>query len=174
MKREERNLYHGGHGVTRRKIKFSIHSLRVSACSAPPREYLCKDYFFDYAYHMSELLCAVCGKGKGPEKCEVCGFSYEGKINETFLTEKELNYWLETVVNPYRSQWEDNLLAQLEESRKREADLSAQLETARNNEAELRTRLEEIPRLKRELEEARRKQNVKQIKFCDQCGSKLN
>jgi len=55
---------------------------------------------------MSEILCAVCGKGKGPEKCEVCGFSDNGSINRQFPIREDLEKWLETVVNPYKLQWE--------------------------------------------------------------------
>jgi len=64
---------------------------------------------------MSET-CVVCGKGKGPVKCEVCGFSDNGSINRQFPIIEEYNNWLETVVKPYNIQWEakkheDKLLA---------------------------------------------------------------
>jgi hypothetical protein len=97
---------------------------------------------------MSEI-CAVCGQGKGPEKCEVCGFSDNGRINREFLTPEDANYWLETVVKPYRVQWETKkreaeLLLQLEESRKREAE-------AKKHEAELLAQLEEAKKRAQEL-----------------------
>ena len=53
---------------------------------------------------MSET-CAVCKQGKGPEKCEVCGFSDEGVINREFPIPEDLSNWIETVVKPYRVQW---------------------------------------------------------------------
>jgi len=82
---------------------------------------------------MSET-CAVCHKGKGPEKCEVCGFSDNGVIYRTFPIPEDTQNWLYTVVKPYRAQWEKNeLLAQLEAAKKREADLLAQLEAAKAN-----------------------------------------
>jgi len=54
---------------------------------------------------MSEK-CAVCHKGKGPEKCEVCGFSDNGFINRQFPIPEDLENWLGSVVKPYRIQWE--------------------------------------------------------------------
>jgi len=86
---------------------------------------------------MSET-CAVCHKGKGPEKCEVCGFSDNGVINRTFPIPEDAQNWLDTVVKPYRAQWEAKkreaeLLAQLEEAKKREAELLKQLEAAKVN-----------------------------------------
>ena len=51
---------------------------------------------------MSETICAVCKIGKGPEKCEICGFSDNGKICGEFLVSEDANHWLETVVKPYR------------------------------------------------------------------------
>jgi len=50
--------------------------------------------------------CAVCHKGKGPEKCEVCGFSDNGVIYRTFPIPEDAQNWVETVVKPYRAQWE--------------------------------------------------------------------
>jgi len=84
---------------------------------------------------MSET-CAVCHKGKGPIKCEVCGFSDNGSINRQFPIPEDTQNWIDTVVKPYRQQWEAKkreveLLAQLEESRKKEAQLTAQLEEAK-------------------------------------------
>lgn len=78
-------------------------------------------------------ICAVCKQGKGPEKCEVCGFSDNGSINRQFPIPEDAQNWIDTVVIPYRIKWEakkreSELLAQLEESRKREAELKAQLE----------------------------------------------
>jgi len=54
---------------------------------------------------MSET-CAVCHRGKGPEKCEVCGFSDNGSINRQFPIPEDAKNWLETVVKPYRARWE--------------------------------------------------------------------
>jgi len=67
---------------------------------------------------MSET-CAVCRQGKGPEKCEVCGFSDNGSINRQFPIPEDTQNWIDTVVKPYRIQWE---------AKKREAELLAQLE----------------------------------------------
>jgi len=82
---------------------------------------------------MSET-CAVCKKGKGPEKCEVCGFSDNGFINRQFPIPEDAKNWIETVVKPYRLQWENtDLRTQLEAAKKREAELLAQLEAAKSN-----------------------------------------
>ena len=59
-------------------------------------------------------------------ECKVCGFS---DLHRIFINEDEGDYWLETVVKPYRQQWEFDkreaeLLAQLEESRKKVEELS--------------------------------------------------
>jgi len=72
---------------------------------------------------MSET-CAVCHEGKGPEKCEVCGFSDNGSINRNrqFPIPEDAKNWIETVVKPYRAQW----LAQLEEKNKKITELEAQ------------------------------------------------
>jgi len=117
---------------------------------------------------MSEILCAVCGKGKGPEKCEVCGFSDNGSINRQFPLAEDLEYWLETTVKPYRIQWEGQKReealrkrienfekriqelnegslkkdAQLSEAKKHEEELLAQIDTMRKKEAELLEKLE--------------------------------
>jgi len=82
--------------------------------------------------------CAVCKKGQGPEKCEVCGFSDNGFINRQFPIPEDAKNWIETVVKPYRLQWEAKqreaeLLAQLEASKKREAELLAQVEALRSS-----------------------------------------
>jgi len=86
---------------------------------------------------MSET-CAVCKKGKGPTKCEICGFSDNGFINRSFPIPEDTKNWLETVVKPYRAQWEarkqnNDLLAQLEAAKQREAELQAQLEAAKKS-----------------------------------------
>jgi len=59
--------------------------------------------------------CAVCEEGKGPEICEICGFTDDGVINDAdrFINKEDAEYWLETVVKPYRERWE---------ARKREAE----------------------------------------------------
>jgi len=95
---------------------------------------------------MSET-CAVCHKGEGPEKCEVCGFSDNGFIYRSFPIPEDTQNWLETVVKPYRIKWEAKkreaeLLAQLEKAKKREAKLLAQLEVAKKRETELLKQLE--------------------------------
>ena len=92
---------------------------------------------------MSET-CAVCRQGKGPEKCEVCGFSDNGSINRQFPILEDTQNWIDTVVEPYRIQWEAKkreaeLLVQLEESCKREAELLVNLEKSGKKEAELKT-----------------------------------
>jgi len=61
------------------------------------------------------MECAVCHKGKGPEKCEVCGFSDNGVIYRTFPIPEDTQNWLDTVVKPYRAQWEARLAAQVED-----------------------------------------------------------
>jgi len=84
---------------------------------------------------MSET-CAVCHKGKGPEKCEVCGFSDNGVINRTFPIPEDTQNWLDTVVKPYRAQWEVRKreeLAQLEESRRKESDRIKNIHTEDEN-----------------------------------------
>jgi hypothetical protein len=89
---------------------------------------------------MSET-CAVCKKGIGPAKCEICGFSDDGSINRSFPVPEDLNNWLETVVKPYRASWEakkekDKLLAELEEAKRREAELLAQVNSLANKKTE--------------------------------------
>ena len=76
---------------------------------------------------MSEILCAVCHKGKGPEKCEVCGFSDNRSINRQFLIFEDVQNWIDTVVHPYHIQWVDELLAQREEADKKIQTLTQQL-----------------------------------------------
>jgi len=80
-------------------------------------------------------ICAVCKEGKNPTKCEICGFSDNGVISREFVNVEDANYWLETVVKPYRIQWEAS---------KREAELLAQLETSKQNEIRLSSELEQI------------------------------
>ena len=82
---------------------------------------------------MSET-CAVCRQGRGPGKCEVCGFSDNGSINRQFPIPEDTQNWIDTVVKPYRIQWE---------AKKRDAELLKQLEEARRKEAELKVQLEE-------------------------------
>ncbi|MCL2721688.1 MAG: hypothetical protein FWD47_10165 [Treponema sp.] len=83
-------------------------------------------------------ICAVCKEGRGPTKCEICGFTDNGAINREFINDEDANYWLETVVKSCRIQWEAKkreveLLAQVEEFRKKIIDLSEKLETSENN-----------------------------------------
>jgi len=77
---------------------------------------------------MSETLCASCGKGKGPTKCEICGFSDNGFINRQFLTPEDIQDWINTVVKPYRKRWKAESLAQLEASKKREEALPREVQ----------------------------------------------
>jgi len=71
--------------------------------------------------------CAVCEEGKGPEICEVCGFTDGGVINdaERFINKEDAEYWFETVVKPYRVRWEAERLTQIKklklEAKQREA-----------------------------------------------------
>ena len=51
-------------------------------------------------------VCRKCRKGKGPVKCEICGFSDDGIISREFPISEDLSHWLETAVKPYRVQWE--------------------------------------------------------------------
>jgi len=81
-----------------------------------------------------EMTCAVCKQGKGPEICEICGFTDNGEINREFPIAEDANYWLETAVKPYRIQWE---------AKKREDDLLQQLETLRRRESELLAKIAE-------------------------------
>ena len=69
---------------------------------------------------MSEMVekCPVCRQGKGPEVCEVCGFTDGGAINREWLNKEDAELWLETVVKPYRVRWE---------AKKREAELLARI-----------------------------------------------
>jgi len=121
---------------------------------------------------MSET-CAVCHKGKGPTQCEVCGFTDNGVINREWPIEDDAKYWLETVVKPYKIQWEAkkreaellsqieeyriknmNILEQLSDSRKNEMNLQYQLEMSQKNEKNLLIELNRI-----QLEAKKRKKN---------------
>ena len=84
--------------------------------------------------------CAVCGKGKGPEKCEVCGFSDNGSINRQFPIPEDYQNWIATVVNPYRAQLE------AKEAKKREDELQKQLEKQKK---EIEEQNKEIEKLKK-------------------------
>jgi len=74
---------------------------------------------------MSET-CAVCRQGKGPEKCEVCGFSDDGFINRSFPIREDAENWLETIVKPYRAQWEAKMREIMAGISRRMAEKSAQ------------------------------------------------
>jgi len=55
---------------------------------------------------MSEKYkCPVCTNEneENEEKCGVCGFT---ELRRRFLTREDSEYWLATVVNPYRERWE--------------------------------------------------------------------
>ena len=56
---------------------------------------------------MSEL-CPVCNTAYSSNvtKCTVCGFADEFGINRQWLSESDENDWLNSVVKPYRIQWE--------------------------------------------------------------------
>ena len=104
---------------------------------------------------MSET-CAVCGKGKGPEKCEVCGFSDNGSVNRQFPIPEDAKNWIDTVVKPYRTQWEAKkreaeLLAQLKKSKKRETELLAQLEESHKRETKLKAQIKGAKKKLQEL-----------------------
>ena len=107
---------------------------------------------------MSEMICAVCKQGKGPEKCEICGFSDDGAVNREFINAEDANYWLETVVKPYRRVWE---------ARKREAELLALLEASRNNEKKLLGELEQMKAVAKERE------NVRPVLIDDKIGMEM-
>ena len=97
---------------------------------------------------MSET-CAVCKQGKGPEKCEICGFSDNGVVTRDFLTKEDADYWLETTVKPYRIKWEaekreKELQAQLENAKQHENELQVILENAKQREAELLAQVKEL------------------------------
>jgi len=78
--------------------------------------------------------CPVCKTecSNGATKCSVCGFTDENGIDRTWPIKEDAEYWLETVVKPYRVLWE---------ARKRESELLAQLEEAKKRETELLARL---------------------------------
>jgi len=52
--------------------------------------------------------CPVCRNmvDEGATKCENCGFTDKQGINKELLIYEDANNWLETVVKPYRIQWE--------------------------------------------------------------------
>jgi len=121
---------------------------------------------------MSEK-CQVCNheNAEGAVKCANCGFTDEHGINRNgqFIDEKDLEYWIETKVKPYRAQWEakkreNELLAQIEKARKDNTKLNTQLEDAHKDNTKLKTQLEEAhknnAKLKTQLEEAL-KDNIK-------------
>ena len=94
---------------------------------------------------MSET-CAVCRKGKGPDVCEICGFSDNGVINREFINTEDANYWLETTVRIYRMQWEASnreaeLLAQLEKERGLSVKMENQLKEERTNNKKLQQQI---------------------------------
>jgi hypothetical protein len=74
---------------------------------------------------MSET-CPVCKTecSDSATTCSICGFKDELGINRTWAIKEDLSNWLETIVKPYRVQWE---------ARKREAELIAQLKASKNN-----------------------------------------
>jgi tetratricopeptide (TPR) repeat protein len=63
-----------------------------------------------------EEKCPVCSfiVDEGTTKCENCGFVDELGINREWPIIEDANHWLETVVKPYRLQWE---------AKKREAEV---------------------------------------------------
>jgi transcription elongation factor Elf1 len=90
-------------------------------------------FYYKEVYKMKEK-CPVCDYpvDEGTTKCRNCGFADELGINRVWINAEDANYWLDTVVKPYRVQWEAKkreaeLLAQIEEVKKREAELQAQI-----------------------------------------------
>jgi transcription elongation factor Elf1 len=69
--------------------------------------------------------CPVCEflVDEGATKCGNCGFADELGINRVWLNVEDSNYWLETVVKPYRVKWE---------ARKQIVMLSAQKQQVQN------------------------------------------
>jgi len=63
--------------------------------------------------------------------CEVCGFS---ELANVIINEEEGNFWLATVVIPYRKEWE---------FKKREAELLTQLAMSQKSEKELKRKLDQ-------------------------------
>jgi len=56
---------------------------------------------------MSEI-CPVCKNEceTGATLCSICGFADEFGINNGGVTPEGAQHWLDTVVKPYRAQWE--------------------------------------------------------------------
>jgi len=92
-------------------------------------------------------ICAVCKEGKSPTKCEICGFSDNSVISREFVNVEDANYWLETVVRPYRIQWEAS---------KRETELLAQIEAFKQNEMRLLSELEQEEEQRKRREDQQR------------------
>ena len=71
---------------------------------------------------MSES-CPVCGKeySENVKKCDVCGFADEQGINRGWPIAEDAQNWIDTVVKPYREQWEK----EREDARKKEAEQQA-------------------------------------------------
>ena len=99
---------------------------------------------------MSET-CAVCKKGKGPKICEVCGFSDNSSVNRSFPIPEDTKYWIETVVKPYRMQWEAERMkkeaeAKVAEAEKRAKEAEAKLTEVLKNSEEAQRIAEEQKR----------------------------
>jgi hypothetical protein len=68
-------------------------------------------FYYKEVYKMKEK-CPVCDYpvDEGATKCENCGFADELGINRdlrgAWTNTEDANYWLDTVVKPYRVQWE--------------------------------------------------------------------
>jgi len=107
---------------------------------------------------MSET-CAVCKKGKGPERCEICGFSDNGVIYRTFPIPEDTQHWLETVVKPYRTQWEAR---KLEAERKRQEDLLQQQRQQEERQRQQEEQRRQQVVQQRQQEEQRRQQEAQQ------------
>ena len=86
---------------------------------------------------MSEIVCPVCRTvcEDGATVCSVCGFADDMGINGIFINQEDFKDWFETVVKPYRREWE---------GKKREAELLAQLEAAKNSEKKLLGEVEQM------------------------------
>ena len=131
---------------------------------------------------MSEMVekCPVCKTEcrNGATLCSVCGFSDELGINREWLNKEDTEHWFETVVKPYRAQWEakkreaellaqDSALLAQDLTRlaalKRDAELLAQdraQQEAKKREAELLARIKELEAKQKEAEQVSQKQPV--------------
>ena len=106
---------------------------------------------------MSEK-CPVCKTecNENATTCAVCGFADALGINRSFPIPEDLNYWLETVVKPYRVKWEADQKVKeaerkAEEAEKKLSAMQAKISGEQSQQAEL---LERIKRLEEAQAEA--------------------